>query len=171
MCSVCSWHSPRASRLVLQDQVSRQARCCQWNEKVRNSLAGTTAIENLQGNLCGTSSCSMLRCAWCCSVKAMLSVQAGFQISNTFMCSWHTWTASSPALAVPHYLLWSYIKSMAYKIHPANTDDLQQGILECFQGIPHEMLQCVMIPFLSWLQKCNEWHSSLYKVSYSNSNY
>jgi hypothetical protein len=30
--------------LVLQDQVSRQARCCQWNEKVKNSLAGNTAV-------------------------------------------------------------------------------------------------------------------------------
>ena len=43
-------------------------------------------------------------------------------------------------------LLWSFIKSMAYKIHPANTDDLQQIILECFQGIPHEMLQSLSYP-------------------------
>jgi hypothetical protein len=59
-------------------------------------------------------------------MKATLSVQAGFQISNSFRCSWHTWPARMPSLAVPHYLLWSYIKSMAYKTHPANTDDLQQ---------------------------------------------
>ena len=76
----------------------------------------------------------------------MFSVQARFQISNTFRCSWHTWPTRSPALAVPHYLLWSFIKSMAYKIHPANTDDLQQIILECFQGIPHEMLQSLSYP-------------------------
>ena len=36
--------SPWGSRLVLQDQVNRQARCCQWNEKVRNSLAGNIAM-------------------------------------------------------------------------------------------------------------------------------
>ena len=44
MCSVCSWHSPRGSRLVMEYQVSRQARCCPWNEKVRNSLAGNIAM-------------------------------------------------------------------------------------------------------------------------------
>ena len=59
-----------------------------------------------------------------------------------------TWPACSPDLAVPDYFLWATLKTR-YTKHPANIDDPKQCILECIQGIPKEMLQCVKTAFPS----------------------
>jgi hypothetical protein len=57
-----------------------------------------------------------------------------------------SWPAHSPDLVVPDYFLWSYIKRKVYEIHPANIDDLKWQIQKHIQGIPKEMLQCVIFP-------------------------
>jgi len=68
-----------------------------------------------------------------------------------------TWPARSTNVALPDYFLWGYVKQKVYKTHPANNDD---WIWECILGIPKEMLHHVLRAFLSWLQKCTEWHGS-----------
>ena len=37
----------------------------------------------------------------------------------------HHWSAHSPYLAVPDYILRCYVKSKVYETHPANIDDLK----------------------------------------------
>ena len=64
-----------------------------------------------------------------------------------------TWPAHLPDLSVPDYFLWVYIKSKVYETCPANIDDLKLQFPECIQGIPKEMLQCVMTAFPFRLQE------------------
>jgi hypothetical protein len=78
--------------------------------------------------------------------------------ADSFLISWTSpgSPTHSPDLAVPDYFLCGYVKSKVYETRPANTDDLKEQILECIQGIPKEMLQCVMTVFASRLQECIE---------------
>jgi len=41
-------------------------------------------------------------------------------------------------------------------MRPANIADLQRQVLKHIEGIPKEMLQCVMTAFPSQLLECNE---------------
>ena len=58
-----------------------------------------------------------------------------------------TWPTHWPDHALPDYFLWGHVKSKVYETCPANIADLKQQILECTQGIPKEILQCVMKAF------------------------
>jgi hypothetical protein len=66
------------------------------------------------------------------------------------------WPAHSSDLVVPDYFLCNYVKSKVYKTHPVNIEDQKHQIRECTQGIPKEMLQCVMTAYPSRLQECTE---------------
>jgi len=80
-------------------------------------------------------------------------------LAVTFLIKGQHLAARSPGHAVPYYFVWGYVKSKVYGTLAANIADLKQRILECIQGIPKEMLQCIMTAFTSRLQECIERHS------------
>ena len=83
------------------------------------------------------------------------------------------WPARSPDLVVPDYFPWGYVRRKMYEVYetcPANIYDLKHQILDCAQGIPKALLQCVITAFPLRLQECIERMVVTYKVSYSNSN-
>jgi hypothetical protein len=54
-------------------------------------------------------------------------VSSGDNVSSKshFLLWGHHWSAHSPHLAVPDYILWCYVKRKVYETHPANIDDLK----------------------------------------------
>lgn len=77
--------------------------------------------------------------------------------ADSLLLSWVS-PCMSTCLILLYQFLWGYDRSKIYKTHPANTDDLKQQFQQCIQGIPKEMLQCVMTSFPFQLQECTEWH-------------
>jgi hypothetical protein len=77
-----------------------------------------------------------------------------------------TWPARSPDIAVQDYFLWGYVKNKVYETRTANIADLKQRILECIQGIPKEMLKCVMTAYSSHCMGVLNDMVVTYKVSY-----
>jgi len=76
--------------------------------------------------------------------------------ADSFLSSGHHLPVHLPDLAVPGYFFWGYVKSRVCKMRPANIADLQRQVLKHIEGIPKEMLQCVMTAFPSQLLECNE---------------
>jgi len=68
-------------------------------------------------------------------------------LAETFLVNGQHLAAPLPGHAVPDCFLWGHVKSKVYETLPVNIADLKQRILECIQGIPKEMLQCVMTDF------------------------
>ena len=93
------------------------------------------------------------------SVEAPLSGAADFQISNTVRRFRRNYLIRSPALAVPAYCLWCYVRSKVHEMCPVNTDEWKQRIQVWVQDsrYPKEMKQVVMI-FSSLLKECIERH-------------
>jgi hypothetical protein len=117
------------------------------------------AVQSCWKHLCTMS--YILISKICCGYTKMhkLFTQHKFPCKSSGQCFWDiTWPTHLPDLSVPDYFLWVYVKSKVYETYPANTDDLKQQLLECIQGIPKEMLQCVMTACPLRLQECNEWH-------------
>jgi hypothetical protein len=67
-------------------------------------------------------------------------------------------SAGLPACLIVRYQITSFgdVKSKVYETHPPNIDYLKQLIQECIQGIPNEILKCVMVSIPSQLQECTE---------------
>lgn len=70
------------------------------------------------------------------SMKEPFSGKAGFQISNTVRCFWHTWPARSPDFVVQDCVIWGYVIIEAWAGRPTNINYLKQRIHEGINGIP-----------------------------------
>jgi len=77
-------------------------------------------------------------------MKGPVSGKADVQISNTARYYWHTWPARLPHFVIRAYILYDYVKSEVRESRPANINYIKQRNHEDIQGIPREMLYCIM---------------------------
>jgi len=152
--------------------------CCAVSS---HGITGRYCSENAEGHnymwiQCGTKSCwkhfsavsYILVSNICCGYNKMEQMLTQHKLpckserqrfwADSFLSSGHHLPVHLPDLAVSGYFFWGYVKSRVCKMHPANIADLQRQVLKHIEGIPKEMLQCVMTAFPSQLLECNEWH-------------
>ncbi|GFV11176.1 uncharacterized protein TNCV_2719191 [Trichonephila clavipes] len=53
------------------------------------------------------------------------------------------WPACSPDISPPDYFMWAYLKSLIYKDHSNNVEDLRNNIRDEIDNIPVDMLEKV----------------------------
>jgi hypothetical protein len=140
----CFWCSSKGGSVVLQEQVSGQARCA------RNTWR-YLEFENLLAHWAVLSRNSIVHSeVWsnCSYGTDCLAGSHGSVSSQTYFSPSHSTNNTRPAcsldLAVPAYCLWGSVKSIQNT--SCQVGGLKEQIPEHSQGISKEMLQHVVTP-------------------------